>query len=371
LESIEPFKLKNVYTHDLIQGYAQLVKKVWPPFKEKAFLKNVFNHDWEALELKQRMRHVSSQLHHSLPAPYDQATKIVIGTVDRLIEKHGRKMSFAYGFLADFVERFGLEHPDISIPALEKITQWTSAEFAVRPFLLQYPDRMYAQMHRWSMHDDAYVRRLSSEGIRPRLPWGQGIPVLKKDPSPILLILENLKNDPAETVRRSVANNLNDIAKDHPALVLRTLKSWKGTSENTDWIIKHASRGLLKKGNEHALKLFGFDPATTTVRVENLKCGKAVAINEKLNFSFDVTHHGTKSAKVRLEYAVDYITSTGKTSTKVFQIWEKLLQPGITETIRRFQRFADLTTRKHFPGGHRLSILLNGKEVASASFRVR
>lgn len=371
MESNEPFKLKNIYTRDLIQGYGRIVKKVWPTFQEKNFLKKVFNSEWETLELKQRMRHISSQLFQSLPSGYEHAAHIIVSTVDDLIERHGSKMTFEYGFLADFIERYGLEHPEISIPALEKVTQWTSAEFAVRPFLLRYPDRMYAQMLHWSQHENPYVRRLSSEGIRPRLPWGQGIPVLKKDPSPILPILERLKNDPAETVRRSVANNLNDIAKDHPALVLKTIKSWKGISDDTDWIIKHASRGLLKKGDERALKFFGFDPATSSVVVQNLKCGKSVTIDGKLDFSFELLHQGKKPVKARIEYAIDYLTSTGKKSTKVFQIREKIMKPDTQETIFRFQRFANLTTRKHFPGNHKLSILLNGREVASASFLVR
>ncbi len=371
MESNVPFKLKNIYTQDLIQGYGRIVKQVWPSFQEKAFSKKVFNHEWEGLELKERMRHISSQINNTFPSGFEPASRIIVQTVDHLIHQHGSKMTFEYGFLADFIERFGLEYPDTSIPALEKITQWTSAEFAVRPFLLRYPDRMYVQMLQWSQHESPYVRRLSSEGFRPRLPWGQGIPILKKDPSPILPILECLKNDPAETVRRSVANNLNDIAKDHPALVLQTIKSWKGISNDTDWIIKHASRGMLKKGDERALKLFGFDPAISTVVVENLKCGKSVAIDDLLNFSFDIMNQGKKPVKARIEYAIDYLTSTGKKSAKVFQIREKIMQPDTQETISRFQRFANLTTRKHFPGHHKLSILLNGKEVASASFQVK
>lgn len=168
MESNEPFKLKNVYSRDLLQEYGHVLKTVWPSFQEKAFLKKVFNQEWEGLELKQRVRHICSQLFESLPAGFDKSALIVIGTVDHLIEHHGSKMAFEYGFLADFIERFGLAHLDISIPALERITQWTSAEFAVRPFLLRYPDRMYTQMHQWSLHENAYVRRLAS--VKKRWP---------------------------------------------------------------------------------------------------------------------------------------------------------------------------------------------------------
>jgi 3-methyladenine DNA glycosylase AlkC len=366
-----PFKLKNIYTLELLRSYGLLIKEIWNPFPVKKFTNQVFNDEWPSLELKQRMRHISSQMQSSLPSPYAHATEIVTASAEHLIALHGARMTFEYGFMADFIERFGLDQPDISIPALEQITQWTSAEFAVRPYLLKYPDRMHQQMYDWSFHSSPFVRRLSSEGIRPRLPWGLGVPPLKRDPSPVLRILENLKNDPAETVRRSVANNLNDIAKDHPSLVLKTITGWKGTSEETEWVIKHASRGLLKKGDTKALKLFGFVSAPTGVIIEHFKCGKSVPIDGKLDFSFTIHNQGKKSVKTRLEYTIDFITSTGKNSIKVFQIREKVMEANRSESVKRFQRFSDLTTRKHFPGRHRLAIILNGQEVSSAEFMVK
>src|SRR5690606_12733236 len=190
-------------------------------FPVQDFLKSVFDKNWIKLELKERTRHISDQLRRHLPQNYKEATQILMETVRRMLAQSGEKMVFEHGFIPDFVERFGTDEPDVSIPAMETITRWTSAEFAVRPFLLKHPERMFAQMLDWSGHESAMVRRLSSEGFRPRLPWGMGVPVLKKDPSPILPVLEKLKNDPAETVRRSVANNLNDISKDHPGLVLQ------------------------------------------------------------------------------------------------------------------------------------------------------
>lgn len=366
-----PFKLKNIYTTELVHSYSSLLKEIWNPFPIKTFNKKVFDDQWDNLELKERMRHISSQMQVALPPAYPEAAQIVKESAQQLIAKHGAKMTFEYGFMADFIERFGLEHPDISIPAIEQITQWTSAEFAVRPYLLKYPDRMCDQMYDWTFHSSPFVRRLASEGIRPRLPWGSGVPALKKDPTPVLRILENLKGDPAETVRRSVANNLNDISKDHPALVLKTITAWKGISEETDWVIKHASRGLLKKGDTKALKLFGFGAAPSQVSIEKFKCGKSVTIDGTLDFSFSIYNGSKKPVKTRLEYSIDFITSTGKISKKVFQIREKVMDGDTSEIIKRFQRFSDLTTRKHFPGRHRLAIILNGQEVGSAEFLVK
>jgi 3-methyladenine DNA glycosylase AlkC len=152
-----------------------------------------------------------------------------------------------YIFLPDYIEQYGLEDFESSVKAIENVTRFVSCEFAVRPFILKYGGTMMKKMRTWSLHKSYHVRRLSSEGSRPRLPWAISIPELKKDPSPILPILENLKNDPSEWVRRSVANNLNDIAKDHPGLVIELARKWKGISRETDAIIKHGSRTLLKK----------------------------------------------------------------------------------------------------------------------------
>jgi hypothetical protein len=198
-----------------------------------------------------------------------------------------------------------------------------------------------------------------------------GVPALKKDPSPILPVLERLKNDPAETVRRSVANNLNDISKDHPDLALKIAAGWLGDNPDTDWIVRHACRGLLKKGHPEALLLFGYDQAQESAVVENLQCSPTVQIGGQLDFSFMVRNAQNESANIRLEYAIDYLTSSGKISHKVFKIKEFQLQPGAVEVFSKYQRFTDFTTRKHFPGAHRLAIVVNGKEAAALEFRVR
>jgi 3-methyladenine DNA glycosylase AlkC len=223
----------------------------------------------------------------------------------------------------------------------------------------------------WADHPHPFVRRLASEGFRPRLPWGMGIPSLKKDPTPVLLVLEKLKSDPSETVRRSVANNLNDISKDHPELALMVLKKWKGLSPETDLLIKHAGRGLLKKGNENVMALFGFNPGITAIEISNVKHDKQVVIGEKFSFSFTITNLGRKGTDTRVEYMIEYLTSSGKISKKVFQVRERNMSPGMSEFISKRQSFANLTTRKHYPGRHKLSIVLNGKAITSFTFLVK
>jgi len=365
-----PEPLKNMFSRRLVEPFAAEVLAVWKKFPVDAFLADVFDAGWDKLELKQRVRHISLQLRRHLPEDYPEALDIVVRTTRRYLDRHGEKLTFEYTFLPDFVETHGIGHPDDSIPALETLTRWSSAEFAVRPFLLHFPERMYLQMLAWSQHESPMVRRLSSEGIRPRLPWGMGVPALKRDPSPILPILENLKNDPAETVRRSVANNLNDIAKDHPALVLDIAGRWLGQSAETDWIVRHASRGMLKKGNAAALAHFGFNQSVEGIGISALQLSEEVPVGGRLDFSFLVQNNAAATVQIRLEYGIDYQTLSGKTSSKVFKIKEMNLLPGQSENIARHQRFQDFTTRKHYPGPHRLRILLNGKARAEGKFEV-
>lgn len=365
-----PEPLKNIFSRRLIEPFAVEIQQVWKDFPTQKFLHQVFDKNWEGLELKQRVRHISHVLRTQLPANYPDALDILVKTTQRYLDKHGEKLTFEYTFLPDFVEAHGVEYPDHSIPALETLTRWSSAEFAVRPFFLQYPERMCAQMLVWSQHPSAMVRRLSSEGIRPRLPWGMGVPMLKRDPSPILPILENLKNDPAETVRRSVANNLNDIAKDHPELVLSIAERWLGQSAETDWIVRHACRGLLKKGNAAALAHFGFQKGLEGIEISSLKISDTVPIGGRLAFSFSVKNTSPTSAQIRLEYGIDYQTLSGKISAKVFKIKELNLEGGQTLDIARSQSFQDFTTRKHYVGSHTFRVIVNGTLLAEQDFEV-
>lgn len=362
--------LKNIFSRPLIEPFADEVHAVWPDFDTARFLQLVFDAEWERRELKQRVRHISHSLRATLPPHYPDAVRIVEKTAEQYIARHGEKLTFEYTFLPDFVEAHGADWPDESIAALETITQWSSAEFAVRPLLLRWPERMYAQMLIWSRHPSPMVRRLSSEGIRPRLPWGMGVPALKRDPAPILPILENLRNDPAETVRRSVANNLNDIAKEWPALVLDIARRWLGHTAETDWVVRHACRGLLKKGNSDALAYFGFEQGITGVEVSDLRAAQQVPLGGRLHFSFQVKNTADAPAQIRLEYAIDYQTLSGKISTKIFKIKEVKLPAGASEAIARHQRFQDFTTRKHYLGPHRLQIMLNGRAAAELEFEV-
>ncbi len=354
--------LKDMYNPALVAKLSAACAGVDPLFNTEAFTRDVFDATWPQRELKQRMRHLTEQLQRHLSGDYAQQLASLY------------KISVGFGgftaiLFSDFVAVFGTGQPDLSIPALAHFTMLCSSEFAVRPYLIQYPERMLAQHLSWADSDNHHLRRLASEGIRPRLPWGQDVPWIKKDPALVLPVLEKLKNDPSEYVRRSVANNLNDISKINPELVLEVARRWKGSAPETDKLLKHALRGLLKKGNAEALALFGFEEVL--YEVENFGLDKTeVRLGEKLGFEIVLRHTGKKPALYRLEYVIHYRKANGKTSPKVFQISEKMVNTGESLKIRRNHAFADLTTRKHYAGEHHLAIHLNGTAISQASFEL-
>jgi 3-methyladenine DNA glycosylase AlkC len=265
------------------------------------------------------------------------------------------------------VECYGLDNWDISIPALALFTQYSSSEFAIRPFLAKDPKKGMGHMLQWAKDENPHLRRLASEGCRPRLPWAMALSGFKKDPTPILPILETLKDDPSEYVRMSVANNLNDISKDHPGLVLEISEKWLGQSKNTDWIVKRACRTLLKEGNTQALLLFGFgDPGHIDVKKLTFST-PSLTIGDDFRFTFEMSFESDEEFRIRLEYGIDFVKANGKLSRKIFQIREASFEPG-THTISRKHSFQDLSTRKHYPGQHRMAIIVNGVEKLNAKF---
>ncbi|MES2882662.1 MAG: DNA alkylation repair protein, partial [Bacteroidota bacterium] len=329
-----PEPLKNIYTTAFFNQFSKAAKQVLPQFDQKKFLAQVIDEDWETKELKQRMRHIASVLKEHLPGNYKKEIAFIISIINQL-KRTNVKPGFEYLFLPDFIEQYGLDDLKTSLAAIETITQFISCEFAIRPLLIKYPGEVMKQMLVWSKHPDHHVRRFSSEGCRPRLPWAMAIPQLKKDPSTILPILENLKNDESLFVRKSVANNLNDIAKDHPAVVFQLVKSWKGASENTDWIIRHGCRTLLKKADENIYSLFQLN-GNAKCKVHELKLDKGdLKIGDRLGFSFVLQATNKEPAKLRVEYAVYYIKANGKQSRKLFQITEKVFEANTSHNFKK------------------------------------
>lgn len=349
------------FTPASLEQMADVLQAAYPPFERAHFLKLVMeDRRWESLELKDRMHHVAHCLGATLPKDFPHAVEILKEAAPQINGFEGMA-------LPDFIEIFGLEDWDTALPALGYLTRYASGEFAIRPFLDRDPERVLVYLHRWAEDENEWVRRLASEGSRPRLPWAMNLPRFQADPEPVLALLEKLKDDESETVRRSVANNLNDISKDHPERMLEVCEQWYGHSPRTDWIVKHACRSLLKAGHPRALRLFGFSPADR-LTVENLEIlPLAPAIGSDLQFSFLLVVGGEQPALVRLEYAVDFVKARGRTSRKVFLLSEKSYPPG-RFSFQRKHSLVQRTTRTHYPGRHRITLLANGEPKAQAEF---
>ncbi len=356
--------LKDMYNHRSLREFALAVQSVYKSFQADSFLKATMDNTWDDLALKARVRQISINLGRYLPADYKDAISII----DKVLINYKGPVQFCF---PDFVEVYGQDEMnwDVSMNALERYTPYASSEFAVRPFIINHEERMMAQMYAWSKHENEHIRRLASEGCRPRLPWGQALTKYKKNPKPILLILEQLKNDPSLYVRRSVANNLNDISKTHPNLVAKLAKNWYGKNQHTNWIVKHGCRTLLKKGNPDVLAVFGYHDGAS-INIENFaQSTSSVSIGDDIVFSFSV--EVKESVKVRLEYGIDYVKANGKRNRKIFQISEISLKKNEKKFYTKNHSFANLSTRKHYPGIHSVTLIVNGVERGKLDFELK
>lgn len=352
--------IDRFFTRESLEAFSGVIQRYYPEFNHTLFMEGVFDDTFSALELKERMKHTTRCLHRVLPDNYADA-------LDVLIKAAPHVRGFGAMCLPDYIEQYGINNWDQSLKALGEIGRFITGEFALRPFLDKDLDKVIPYLFVWAKDKVPVLRRLASEGTRPRLPWAMALPALKKDPTPILPILEILKDDESEDIRRSVANHLNDISKDNPDIALDLCAKWYGEAEHIDKIVKHACRTLLKAGDKKALSIFGYsDPAQ--IKIYDLRLGaEKFSIGSELTFAFDVNL--PKNSKVRLEYAISYVKAKNKQSRKVFKIAEGDYPSG-ERSFKRKHSFADMSTRKHYAGRHTLSILANGEEKAKSSFEV-
>ena len=358
-----PELFKDRLNRKSLREFALAIRSVYNSFQADEFIKAIMDETWDDLELKARGRKISVNMGKYLPSDYRAA----IGVIDKVASCYDGFCKYCF---PDFIEVFGQDdiNWEVSIDALERYTQYSSSELAVRPFIVKHEERMMERMYDWSKNGSEHIRRLASEGCRPALPWGIALNSFKKDPAPVLPILEQLKTDPSLDVRRSVANNLNDISKTHPDLVVKIAKDWYGKNEYTDWIVKHGCRTLLKKGNRDVLAIFGLSDTASAETSDFTLETNSISIGEDISFSFVIQ---TKEAvKVRLEYGVDYVKANGKRNRKIFQISEISLKENQKKVYSKKHSFADVSTRKHYPGTHSITLIVNGAERGTLNFKL-
>ncbi len=355
---------KDRLGHDTVAGLAAEIAKVHPKFDRKGFVRAVATDAFLKLELKDRGKAIAAGLKPFLPDDYGKALEILSKTAPSV-------GGFENWALTTYIELFGLDQFEDSVRAMKTLTVISSCECCIRPFMIRYTDRMIPILHEWATDRNEHVRRLAAEGSRPRGVWVAHIESFRKDPTPVLELLEKMKADPSLYVRKAVANNLNDISKDHPDKVIATALRWKKDNhKHTDWIIRHACRSLIKKGDPRVFPIFGFT-SNPKVRCSAIKPSKkSTAIGGELKFAFALESAGQKKQKLAIDYRVHYVKSNGKTSPKVFKLAERTIGPGETLDLTIKQAFADLSTRRHFPGEHRLEVIVNGKPMAETAFKL-
>lgn len=355
--------LKEMFDEARYRKIARDVAAVSPAFDRKRFLQLTLT-GLEPLALLQRLRHATEALRATLPRDYREALDVLLRAAPRWGE------GFTALVLPDFVGLYGLGDFDRSLGALKYFTQFGSSEYAIREFLRRDLRRTLRVMTEWSRDENEHVRRLASEGCRPRLPWSFQLRELIADPSPVAPILDNLRADPSLYVRKSVANHLNDITKDHPEWVFERLGGWDLTDAHTAWIAKRALRTLIKRGDRRALAVIGAG-ARAKIRIEAFAVApSSIRLGEELALTCRFTGTARGSQRLVVDYTIHYVKQTGSASPKVFKWKEITLAAGETLTLGKRQRIREFTTRKHHAGRHVVELMINGERFAEAAFEL-
>ncbi|MGH1365288.1 MAG: DNA alkylation repair protein [Calditrichia bacterium] len=365
--------MKDGLNEAAIARIEQALAAVLPDFNPTQFRHEALD-KLDDLELKERVTHLIGVLSNYLPEEYPAAADALIALKPHWEsgDPDDNLRGFAAWPLLDYSATYGLQHPQKALHLFEELTSLFSAEFAIRPFYIEHFEATYARAMDWCKHDDHHVRRLASEGIRPLLPWGLRLQKLVADPAPILPLLELLKDDKTDYVRRSVANTLNDIAKNQPETVVEVCKRWQqGASPEREWVIRHATRTLVKAGHPAVFGLLGF---TDNPKVELAKLAlnkTAVQLGDELTADFVLSSTAAKPQKVVVDYAIHYMKASGKTSPKVFKFTTANLKANEQVRFSKTHVFRDVTTRKHYSGIHKYEVLINGKPVGLAEFMLQ
>jgi len=356
-----PASLKDWFDPPRYRSIADNLRALEPAFDHRGFL-DLTLASLETRSLMERLSQTAVAAQAALPGPYLRQLAVLRALAPTL--DHG----FVAIFLSDFVARFGLEHRTASLETLRYFTRFGSAEFAIRAFIEQDPPATLATLLQWAREGDEHERRLASEGCRPRLPWGRRLGALVRDPAPLLPILETLRDDPSLYVRKSVANNLNDIAKDHPDWMLDRLASWDLASPRTAWIARRAARTLLKRGHPRALRLFGLGAAPRLARAALRAAPARLYLGGTLELQATLHSSSKRPQRLLVDYIVHYVRYGGRTSPKVFRWTEITLAAREHTQLTHQQIVRDFTTRRHHPGLHRVELQINGRILARTRF---
>ena len=361
---------KDWFDKAAARDLAAQVARAMPSFDQDQFVR-VASRNLHVLEFAGRVQQFSQALAVTLPKSIPNALDVLTNSLpDPLPDCESVTDGWLQWPVGQFIADYGVEHFDASMGAMVELTQRFSSEYAVRPFVDRYPQATFERLLSLTNDASPHVRRWCSEGVRPRLPWGKKLQDLVANPKPIWPILEALKDDDELYVRRSVANNLNDIAKDHADLVVQRCQAWsRGRNDRRDWTIKHGLRSLVKDGNPGALSVIGFAPPKK-LTAELMIQPREIAVGGEIELSAQLETECNQAQELMIDYAVHYVRKGGKTSDKVFK-WKTLqLAAGGNATLDKRHAMKTTTVRALYPGLHRVELQVNGARVAEASFRL-
>lgn len=370
----EPFK--NLLGAELVRDAASHLARVLPRFDAKRFMRQACD-GLEALELKARALHICSALESTLPSDFLVAADALEAALapplplDAPVEPSATGNGLSGWILwpvGEFVARHGQTHPERALRVLHALTQRFTAEFAIRPFIVRHPALVFATLQRWVLDESAHVRRLVSEGTRPRLPWGTRLKGLVDDPSPTLPLLRALQDDPSASVRRSVANHLNDISRDHPEIVTQWLRTHLVDAPTQRLaLLRHASRSLIKSGHPEALEVWGVGRAFDGKATLQTAPARAT-LGGTLTMALRLQSTCRQPQKLLIDYVVHHVKAHGGTTPKVFKGWQVTLPPLGVATLTRRHSLRPVTTRRYHAGRHGVVVQINGQAVATSSF---
>ena len=364
--------LKNELGKQAVTQLADLLTLTMPNFSSEKFQKQALA-GLDNLELKQRVSHLIKILAEHLPTNFDEAAPILLSIKDHWNQKQEIASwgSFTAWPLIDYVAEYGTNHPELALTILKALTPLFSAEFAIRTFIEQNFELTYPQLLNWCDDKDEHVRRLASEGMRPRLPWGKRLTRFCENPDVIFPILELLKDDASLYVRKSVANNLNDITKDNPEQVIVLCRRWyKEASADRLWIIRHALRSLVKDGHPDVFPLLGYSEkpqlSLQTLDVANT----TLKLGDYAEVSVSLLSNSSEIQKLVVDYKIHHVRANGKLTAKVFK-WKNIsLQPEQQLTLVKKHPFKKISTRKYYSGQHKFELLINGVVFGGTDFNL-
>jgi 3-methyladenine DNA glycosylase AlkC len=365
---MEPFK--NIYNKKSITQLSKEIHLVDPDFDQENFFK-IATKNLSKLEMKQRVDQIAYALSKSLVNhPHQTLIKILAPYKYHQNQKWQAETPGIYGFmvwpLTRYIELYERDNLKKSMKALYEMTKRFSSEFAIRSFIQQYDQEAYHYLEEWVNDKNYHVRRLVSEGTRPRLPWGKKVENINKNLERNILLLDQLVQDETLYVRKSVANHMNDISYFNQDLFFKTLKRWKKhKSKEVDWIIRHASRSLLKRGDPMALKLHGYKTHFKLKTKLNLS-KKVIAEGDRFELTLKIKNQSKVSLKALIEYVIDYPKKNGQYSSKVFRLKDTIIKNHLEMT--KSIHFKKVTTRTHYPGLHKVRIQINGQILQEAEF---